>query len=73
MSSAIVSHVFFGSLYFLARDPDEWVMEQEKAARFDPFIAKRIADSLGGTVVLLDQRRTVAGTLGRENDGGRRT
>lgn len=73
MSRAVVSHVFFGSTYYLARKPDEWVQEIERAERFDPFVAGKVAESLGATVVLLDQRRTVAGELGRESERGPRS
>ena len=72
MSKALVTHVFFGSLHYLRRNPDEWVTERYEASEFDAFVAQKYADALGGTVVLLDQRRTVDGELGRENDGARK-
>lgn len=71
MSKALVTHVFFNRTHFLKRNPDEWTPDQAEAAQFDPFVAQKYAEALGGTVVLLDQRRTVDGELG-VGDGGRK-
>jgi len=69
---ALVTHVFFGATHFLASGPHEWVPERASAALFTRSEARRLADQLGGTVVILAQRRVVDGSLGRSNDRGPR-
>lgn len=70
--NAIVSHVFFGSTYWLAESPTEWVQEKGRAVRMTEADARRFVFVHGGTVVLLDQHRAVAGELGRESERGPR-
>lgn len=72
MADALVLNTFFGRPHWLAKSPYEWTPSREEAARFSPAEAQRLVDRLGGVVVLLDQQRTVAGTLGRESERGPR-
>jgi hypothetical protein len=70
---AVVTQIFHGKRHFYnAREPS-WTPSLEEASTFDPERAAVVAAEIGGVVMLVLQRRTVDGQLGRENDGGRRT
>lgn len=72
MTGAVVCATIHGTVYYLTKHPREFAPERETAAVVTADEARVLADTYGGNVVLLDQVRTVEGTIGRSNDRGPR-